>query len=124
MFRIDLRHHHGYIGCPAVGRIVGNNGRFCFCVCLLDLPDLFLGHVNGTEHEIHLGCNFLHLIYVHDHKIFDRFRHGRRHFPSAAYCLFIGLSCRPFAGRNRRHLKPGMVFKERNKSLAYHSRTA
>ena len=46
VFRVDLRHYHWYIRCPAMCAVVGYNRSLCLCVFFFDRFDLVLGHVN------------------------------------------------------------------------------
>ncbi len=112
MLRIDLRYHHRYIRSPAVCAVVGNHRRLRLGICLFYITDLFLCHVNRTEHKIHCTADLFHIIYIFNDNILYCFWHRCLHFPTTAHCIFIGFSCASRTGCNRRHLKPGMIFQK------------
>ena len=121
MLRIDFRYDHRYIRCPSVCRIVGNNRCFGLCVIFFNLFDFFFGHVNGTEYKIHFGSNLFYLVDIHDNYLLYLFRHRGIHFPAIPYCFFIGLACGTWACCNCCYLEPGMILKQRDKSLSNHT---
>ena len=46
MFRINFRHYHWHIRCPAVCAVVGYNRGLCLCIFFFNLLNLFFGHIN------------------------------------------------------------------------------
>ena len=124
MLRINLRNYHRHIRRPAVRAVVGNNRRLRLRILFLDLPDLLFRHIHRGKDEIYLSRHFRYFIDILDNDIPDRFRHRCGHLPSAAHSLLICFACRPGAGRDRRHLKPGMIFQQGDKPLSNHTCSA
>ena len=121
MFRVDFRHYHRNIRCPAMCTVVGNNRCLCFCVFFFDCFDLVFGHIYRRKYKINSCSNLFYFVYIHNNDLFNCFRHGSVHFPSATYCFFIGLACASCTCSKCNHFKPWMVLKKRNKSLSNHS---
>ena len=69
--RIDLRNDHGNVGSPAMGAVVGDDGGLGLSVFFLNGLDLFLGHIDGAEAEIHLGGDGFDVFDIFDHDIAD-----------------------------------------------------
>ena len=107
-----------------MGAVVGNYRRLGFRICILDSADLFLGHIHGAEHEVHLCRYLFHFIYIHNRQLFHGLRHGSCHLPAVSNRILIGSSCTSRARSHSRHLKPWMIFQKRDKALSYHSRRA
>ena len=125
MLGIDLRHHHGHVGSPAVGRVVGDHGALVLGVVLLQSLDLFLLHIHGGEDKIHLGGNGLDVgLRIHDHHLLGLFGHGSLQGPAGANGLLIGLAGGAAAGRNDGKLEPGMILQQGNETLAHHAGAA
>ena len=121
MFRVDFRHYHRHIRCPAMCTVVGNNRSLCLCVFFFDRFDLIFGHVNCGKHKVNSRSNFFYFINIHNYDILYCFRHWSIHFPSAANSFLICLSSASRACCQSNDLKPRMVFQKRNKSLSYHT---
>ena len=121
VLRIDLRHYHRNIRCPAVCAVVGNNRCFCLCIRIFNRTDLFFCHIYGTEHEINFGCYLLDLVYVHNGHLLHTLRHRGLHFPASADCLLICFSCRTRACCQRSNLIPRMICQKRDETLTYHT---
>ena len=112
MLRIDLWNHHGYVRGPAVGAVVGNHRGFRLRVLLLNFPDLLLGHIHSGKYKVNRRGHMLHIIHIHNHHIFNFFRHGRFHLPASAHRLLIGFPRASGAGCQGGYLKPGMIFQQ------------
>ena len=121
MARIDLGHHHGNIGRPAVSAVIGYYRGLGLCIGLFYRPYLILGHINCGENKINLCSHFFNLINIHNNQFLNSLRHGLFQFPAIAHCFLIGLACASGACCNSGHLKPGVIIKDRDKSLSHHS---
>ena len=124
VLRVDLRHYHGNVRCPAVSAVVGNDRSLSLCIGFLDGFDLLFGHINCGKYKIYSGSNLLYLVYIHNDQFLHCFRHRSIHFPAAADCFFVSFSGSSGACCHRHYLKPGMIFQKGNETLAYHSGSA
>ena len=115
---------NGNVGGPAVGAVIGHDGCLSLRVLFLDGLDLVLGHIDGAEAEIHLGCHIFHVLDILYDDIADRLGHGNLEFPASLYTLAVSLACTAGACRDGCHFKPGVILQEGNKSLSHHSRAA
>ena len=118
---VDLGNNHGDVGSPSVGRVVGNNGNLRLGISLLKRLGLILGHRHSTEHKVTKRLYSLDIIGGNNLHIKNTLGAGVCHLPSAKHSLAILLTCRAGACHNGRNLKIGMLVKEHDKSLAYHT---
>ena len=109
VLRVQFRDHHRHVRRPAVGAVVGDNGRFRLRISLLDRPDLLFSHIDGAEYKIDLGRHLLHGVYILYHDRFHTLRHRRIQLPAAARRLLIRLSHAAGAGRDHGYLVPRMI---------------
>ena len=125
MLGVDLGDHHGHVGGPAVGRVVGDHGDLGAGVLLLQSLDLVLLHIYGAEHE---GALFLHGLDVvlgihHDH-VLVLLGHGDVQLPAVAHGLGVGLACGAGGGGQGGDLKVGVIVQQGQEALAYHTGSA
>ena len=84
--------------------------------------DFVFLHVDCAEDKVHHRSDLLHVgSGVEDNHVFHGFRHGRAHGPAVSHSLLIGFAGGPAARSERFDVKPGMIFQERCKPLAYHA---
>ena len=89
MPRVDFRDDHRNVRGPAMGRIVGNDGRAGFCVRFFQRLNFILFHIDRAKNEIDLIGHFIHFRSVLHDDIFDGFRNRCRHFPPALHGFLI-----------------------------------
>ena len=121
MVSVDLRHDHGHIGGKAMGTVVGHDRALGLGVRFFQCLDLVLFHVDGAEHEVDLGGNFLYFGGIEHDEFFRTFRHRRFHQPAIPDGFFVRFAS---AARTRSYggqMEPGVVFQQRDKALADHT---
>ena len=125
MVRIELRDDHRDVFCEAVGAVVGNNWAFRFRIGLFQRADFILFHIDRAEDKIDFLCDRFNIgRSILDDHILHGFGHRLLHAPSCAHGVFISAARRTRAGRKDLHIKPRVVFQQRCKALADHSRCA
>ena len=122
---IDLRHHHGDVVHAPVGGVIGDHGDLRFGVQFFQRFRLRLAHVDSTEDKIH---QLFHLIHVFGGVQKHHIRHfcgdGGLHNPAVPQSFGIRFPGASSGSSQSGHLKPGVVFQEGRKALAYHARCA
>ena len=122
---IDLRHHHGHVGRPAVGGVIGDHGAPAAGISLLQGLNFLLLHVHRGEYEVHLGGNPVDVCFrVEHHHVLGLPGHGDIQGPAATNGLLVGLARRAAAGRDGGQLKPGVVLQKGNEALTDHAGAA
>ena len=107
-----------------MGGVIGNYGTLSLCIFFFKGFNLIFFHINGTEAEINLLCDFLNISRcIEKNHILHAFRHGNSHFPAAACCLFISLTCTSGRSGENLYIKPRVIFKKNCKSLSNHARS-
>ena len=101
--------------------VVGNNRRLCLCIFFLNLFDFILGHVHCGKNEINIVCNSLYIIDVPDHDVLHILRNLSVQLPSSVNRFAVSMSCAAGTCCNFRNLKPGMILKNLNETLANHA---
>ena len=118
---VDLRHHHRDIRGAAVGAVVGDDRALCLGISLLKCLDLSLGHIDGTEDEVHLRSDLFHLGSVqHDH-LLHAFGHRCGHGPAGTDSLLIGLACTAAGCGQGGQFEPGVILQQCDEALTDHA---
>ena len=122
VLRVDLRHDHGDIRREAMGGIVGDDGALCLGIALLEGADLVLLHIDGAEHEVHIGNDAVHVgVQVTDDHVGQLLRHRHGHRPAAANGLAVGLAGAARRGGEHLDVEPRMLCEQRRETLADHA---
>ena len=120
--RIDFRDDHRDIRRPAMRAVVGHDRAFRLCIGLFQRFNFIFLHVDRAEDKVYHRSDLFHVGGgVEDDHVFHGFRHGRAHGPAVSHSLLIGFAGGPAARSERFDVKPGMIFQERCKPLAYHA---
>ena len=101
--------------------VIRHDGDLMLRVLILDRANLFLLHIDGTEHEIDVSGDGIDIRDVAHRHLSDALRDRDRHLPAAFDCLAIGLSGRAGARRQAHELKPRMIRQQRYETLSDHA---
>ena len=119
---VDLGNHHGHVGGPAVGGVVGHHRALMAGIFLLQGLDGVLGHVHSGEDKVHLAGDGLHVVLgAEQHHVLCHLRDGHVHGPAARYGLLIPLPGRAGAGGQNGEAEPGVVGQQGDETLAHHA---
>ena len=61
MLIIDFWDNHRHIRCKTVSTVIRNNWALCLRISFFQSLDFVLLHINSTEYEVNLRCDFFYI---------------------------------------------------------------